>query len=35
MYIESSEGFLDHRKETKVCKLDKSMYGLKQAHKMT
>jgi hypothetical protein len=31
VYIEQSEGFVVHRKESHVCKLKKALYGLKQA----
>ena len=30
-YIEQSEGFEVHEKETHVCRLKKALYGLKQA----
>ena len=33
IYREQPEGFIVHSQESKVCKLDKSLYGLKQAHK--
>ncbi|KAA0046026.1 putative Polyprotein [Cucumis melo var. makuwa] len=33
IYMEQFEGFIVHGQESKVCKLDKSLYGLKQASK--
>ncbi|CAJ2658083.1 unnamed protein product [Trifolium pratense] len=33
IYMEQPEGFVIHGQETKVCKLDKSLYGLKQTPK--
>lgn len=33
IYIDQPEGFVIHRQENKTCKLEKSMYGLKQAPK--
>ncbi|GAU26739.1 hypothetical protein TSUD_317370 [Trifolium subterraneum] len=33
IYMEQPEGFVIHGQETKVCKLDKSLYGLKHAPK--
>ena len=32
-YMEHREGFIVHGQESIVSKLDKSLYGLKQAHK--
>jgi len=29
MYLKQPEGFMIHGQENKVCKLDKSLYGLK------
>ena len=34
VYIEQPEGFVAHSKETHVCRLKKSFYGLKQAPKV-
>ena len=31
VYIEQSQGFKVHRKESHVCRLKKALYGLKQA----
>ena len=33
IYIDQPEGFIVKGQENKVCKLVKSLYGLKQAHK--
>ena len=33
IYVEQPEGFIAHGQESKVSKLDKSLYGLKQASK--
>ena len=33
IYMEQPDGFLVHGQENKVCKLDKYIYGLKQAPK--
>ena len=32
IYMEQPEGFVIHWQENKVCKLDNSLFGLKQAH---
>ena len=34
IYTEQPEGFIVHSQETKICKLNKSLYGLKQALKL-
>ena len=31
IYTKQLEGFVIHEQETKVCKLDKSVYGLKKS----
>ena len=33
IYMDQSEGFVEPRQESKVCKLTKSLYGLKQVPK--
>ena len=32
IYMDQPEGFVVHDQEHKVCKLDKPLYGLKQAY---
>ena len=33
IYMDQPKGFVIHRQENKVCKLDKSFYGLKHVSK--
>ena len=33
IHMDQPKGFVIHGQENKVCKLNKSLYGLKQAHK--